>query len=70
MKDKLSEFGFEVEPSDVGQACANILAQIIRRRAESLSDDVTVLNYQRMAYHIPPLDYENMVWLWRPSERA
>lgn len=48
MKDKLVEFGFDVEPSEVGQACANILAQIIRRRAEGLSDDVTVLNYQRM----------------------
>lgn len=29
MKDKLAEFGFDVEPSEVGQACANILAQII-----------------------------------------
>lgn len=48
MKDKLVEFGFDVEPSEVGQACANILAQIIRRRAEGLSDDVTALNYQRM----------------------
>ncbi len=48
MKDKLAEFGFEVEPLEVGQACANILAQIIRRRSEGLSDDVTVLNYQRM----------------------
>ena len=48
MKDKLVEFGFDVEPSEVGQACANILAQIIRRRSEGLSDDVTALNYQRM----------------------
>ena len=48
MKDKLAEFGFDVEPSEVGQACANILAQIIRRRSEGLSDDVTALNYQRM----------------------
>ena len=48
MKDKMAEFGFDVDPSDVGQACANILAQIIRRRAEGLSDDVTILNYQRM----------------------
>lgn len=48
MKDKLAEFGFDVEPSEVGRACANILAQIIRRRAEGLSDDVTALNYQRM----------------------
>lgn len=48
MKDKLVEFGFDVEPSEVGQACANILAQLIRRRADGLSDDVTVLNYQRM----------------------
>lgn len=48
MKDKLVEFGFEVEPSEVGQACANILAQIIRRRSEGLSDDVTTLNYQHM----------------------
>ena len=47
MKDKLVEFGFEVEPSEVGQACANILAQIIRRRSEGLSDDVITLNYQR-----------------------
>ena len=48
MKDKMAEFGFDVDPSEVGQACANILAQIIRRRAEGLSDDVTLLNYQRM----------------------
>lgn len=48
MKDKMAEFGFNVDPSEVGQACANILAQIIRRRAEGLSDDVTLLNYQRM----------------------
>lgn len=47
MKDKLAEFGFDVEPFEVGQACANILAQIIRRRAEGLFDDVTLLNYQR-----------------------
>lgn len=47
MKDKLAEFNFDVEPSEVGQACANILAQIIRRRAEGLSDDVITLNYQR-----------------------
>lgn len=44
----MAEFGFDVDPSEVGQACANILAQIIRRRAEGLSDDVTLLNYQRM----------------------
>lgn len=48
MKNKMAEFGFDVNPSEVGQACANILAQIIRRRAEGLSDDVTILNYQRM----------------------
>lgn len=48
MKDKLSDFGFDVESIEVGQACANILAQIIRRRAEGLSDDVTKLNYQRL----------------------
>lgn len=48
MKDKMAEFEFDVDPSEVGQACANILAQIIRRRAEGLSDDVTILNYQRM----------------------
>lgn len=48
MKDKLAEFDFDVDSSEVGQACANILAQIIRRRAEGLSDDVTTLNYQRM----------------------
>lgn len=48
MKDKLAEFGFDIEPSEVGQTCANILAQIIRRRSEGLSDDVTSLTYQRM----------------------
>lgn len=48
MRDKLIEFGFDVETSEVGRACANILAQIIHRRADGLSDDVTVLNYQRM----------------------
>lgn len=48
MKDKLSEYGFDVEPYEVGKACANILAQIIRRRADGLSDDVVSLNYQRM----------------------
>ena len=48
MKDKLSDFGFDVESIEVGQACANILAQIIRRRAEGLSDDVTKLNYLRL----------------------
>ena len=48
MKDKLAEFDFDVDPSEVGQACANILAQIIRRRSEKQTDDVTMLNYQRM----------------------
>lgn len=48
MRDKLIEFGFDVETSEVGRTCANILAQIIHRRADGLSDDVTVLNYQRM----------------------
>ena len=47
MRDKLAEFGFEVDALNVGQALANILAQIIRRRAEGLSDDVTSLNYER-----------------------
>lgn len=63
MKNKLAEFGFDVEPLEVGQACANILAQIIRRRSEGLSDDVTMLNYQRMATgkalkNIPPATIE------------
>jgi hypothetical protein len=48
MRDKLSEFGFDVPSYEVGQACANILAQIIKRRSEGLSDDVTKLNYKRM----------------------
>lgn len=48
MKDKLAEYGFDVEPYETGKACANILAQIIIRRAEGLSDDVVSLNYQRM----------------------
>ena len=47
MTDTLADFGFDVEPIEVGQACANILAQIIRRRSEGLSDDVTTLNYRR-----------------------
>lgn len=47
MRDKLAEFGFEVDTLNVGMALANILAQIIRRRAEGLSDDVTSLNYER-----------------------
>lgn len=48
MGDKLAEFGFDIGPSEVGQACANILAQIIRRRSEGLSDDVTELKYRRL----------------------
>ena len=47
MRDKLAEFGFEVDTLNVGMALANILAQIIRRRAAGLSDDVTSLNYER-----------------------
>lgn len=48
MSEKLAEYGFDIDFSEVGQACANILAQIIRQRAEGLSDDITVLNYRRM----------------------
>lgn len=47
MRDKLAEFGFDVNSLEVGRALANILAQIIRRRAEGLSDDVVSLNYER-----------------------
>ena len=36
MKDKLEEFGFDVEPSEVGRACANILSQIIQRHDNEL----------------------------------
>ncbi len=49
MKDKLLEYDFDVEAYDIGNALANILAQIIQRRAEGLSDDVVSLNYQRVA---------------------
>lgn len=45
--EKLGEFGFEVDPYEVGAACANILAQTIRRRAEDKSDDITSLDYKR-----------------------
>lgn len=48
MRDKLGEYGFDVEPYEVGKACANILAQIIKRRSEGLSDDVTKLDYKRL----------------------
>lgn len=47
MRDKLAEFGFDVPSYEVGKALANILAQIIRRRADGLSDDVVTLNYER-----------------------
>ena len=49
MRDKLAEFGFDVVTTEVGQALANIFAQIIRRRSEGLPDKVTTLNYKRMA---------------------
>ena len=45
--EKLAEFGFDVDPYEVGAACANILAQTIRRRAENKSDDITSLDYKR-----------------------
>ena len=48
MRDKLAEFGFNVQSYEVGKALANILAQIIKRRAEGLSDDVVKLNYKRL----------------------
>lgn len=47
ISDKLSEFGFDVESYEVGKACANILAQMLKRRSEGLSDDVAKLNYKR-----------------------
>ncbi len=47
LRDKLMEFDFEVEFCDVGKACANILAQMIQRRAEGKSDNVVSLNYKR-----------------------
>ncbi len=47
IRDKLAEFGFDVPSYDVGRALANILAQIIRRRADGLPDDVVTLNYAR-----------------------
>lgn len=62
MRDKLGEYGFDVEPYEVGKACANILAQIIKRRSEGLSDDVTKLDYkrlekgQRLKKHRPRVD--------------
>lgn len=46
--EKLAEFGFDVQPHEVGAACANILAQTIRRFAEgNKSDDVISLDYKR-----------------------
>lgn len=45
--DNLLEFGFDVESYEVGKACANILAQMIKRRSEGLSDDVVKLNFKR-----------------------
>lgn len=62
MRDKLGEYGFDIEPYEVGKACANILAQIIKRRSEGLSDDVTKLDYkrlekgQRLKKHRPRVD--------------
>ena len=44
--DKLLEFGFDVESYEVGKACANILAQMIKRRSEGLSDDVVKLDFK------------------------
>lgn len=47
ISNKLLEFGFDVESYEVGKACANILAQMIKRRSEGLSDDVVKLNFKR-----------------------
>lgn len=47
MRDKLAEFGFNVPSYEIGQALANILAQMIKRRSEGLSDEVVKLDYKR-----------------------
>ena len=47
IRDKLAEYGFDVPSYDVGRALANILAQMIKRRSEGLSDDVVKLDYKR-----------------------
>ena len=47
ISDKLLEFGFGVESYEVGKACANILAQMIKRRSEGLLDDVVKLNFKQ-----------------------
>lgn len=38
---------YSVESYDVGKACANILAQMIKWRSEGLSDDVVKFNFKR-----------------------
>jgi hypothetical protein len=48
IRDKLSEYGFDVASYEVGKACANILAQIIKRRSEGLPDDVVKLDFKRL----------------------
>lgn len=47
IKEKLAEYEFNVSLYDVGRALANILAQMIKRRSEGLSDEVVKLDYKR-----------------------
>lgn len=55
----LAEYGFEVQPYQVPQACGNILIQLIEHIAEELPEDVTKLDYVargqgRRVKDIPP----------------
>ena len=48
IRDGLAGHGFDVPVKEVPRACANILAQIIKLRADNRPDNVTSLNYSRL----------------------
>lgn len=48
MADELVDYGFDVKVDEVGTAIADIFSQMIRKRAQGFSDDVTSLSYKRV----------------------
>ena len=47
MSEDVSAYGFDAQPDDVAEICANIMFQIINLRAEGKDDEVTTLTYRR-----------------------
>lgn len=44
LSDDIREYGFDAHPDNVAEICANIMFQIIARRANGESDDITTLS--------------------------